>query len=59
MGVAPRGISSWMDAQCKNGQEVCGVLSDGLTIVPRGFECIDTRSHKESCECVAVYLAQF
>ena len=43
-----------MDAQCKYGQEVCGVLSDGLTIVPRGFECIDTRSLKESCEYVAV-----
>ena len=44
-----------MDAQCKRDQEICGVLSDGLTIVPRGFECINTRSHKESCKYAAVY----
>ena len=48
-----------MDAQCKYGQEVCGILSDGLTIVPRGFECIDTRSSRESCEYVAVYVARY
>lgn len=58
MGVVPRGISSWMDAQCKYGQEVCGVVADGLTIVPRGFECIDTRSHKESCKHSVVCLAR-
>ena len=44
-----------MGAQCKYGQEVCGVLKDGLTIDPHGFECIDTRSHKESCEFATLY----